>query len=214
MAKLVASLGREDLPNIASLAEIHTQRLIDSAAITPVQQFIDQEDYDLSALNKHAVRYYTVDDQLWAMPFEISVSMLFYNKVTFREVGLDPEKPPTNLDEVRQVSEKMLKRDANGNITRSGIALDIVGWYLITPLAEHDDLYANNENGRTARATDAFNGSTVRPSSSGGTTWSRTACPECGTQSQLRRHFDGRGYRPRRNDLDQFGGPAIRVGDT
>ena len=161
MTKLMASLGRGDLPDIAGLSEIHTQRLIDSGAITPVQQFIDQENYDLSGLNKNGVKYYTVGDELWAMPFEISVSMLFYNKITFREVGLDPDKPPRDLEEVRQVSEKMLKRDANGNITRAGIALDIVGWYLDYTLAEHGDFYANNENGRAGRATEVlFNGPT------------------------------------------------------
>jgi sn-glycerol 3-phosphate transport system substrate-binding protein len=161
MTKLMASLDGGDLPNIASLSEIHTQRLIDSGAVTPVQQFIDQEDYDLSDLNKNGVKYYTVEGKLWAMPFSISVSMLFYNKVTFREVGLDPEKPPRDLEEVRQVSEKMLKRDANGNITRAGIALDIVGWYLDFTLAEHGDFFANNENGRAGRATEVlFNGPT------------------------------------------------------
>ena len=161
MTKLMASLDGGDLPNIASLSEIHTQRLIDSKAVTPVQQFIDQENYDLSDLNKNGVKYYTVSDELWAMPFSISVSMLFYNKATFREVGLDPEKPPRDLEEVRQVSEKMLKRDANGNVTRAGIALDIVGWYLDFTMAEHGDFYANNENGRAGRATEVlFNGPT------------------------------------------------------
>jgi sn-glycerol 3-phosphate transport system substrate-binding protein len=161
MTKLMASLGRSDLPNIASLSEIHTQRLMDSKAMTPIQEFIDQENYDLSGLNRNGVKYYTIGDKLWAMPFSISVSMLFYNKVTFQEVGLDPEKPPRDLEEVRQVSEKMLKRDANGNVTRAGIALDIVGWYLDYTLAEHGDFYANNENGRADRATEVlFNGPT------------------------------------------------------
>jgi len=62
---------------------------------------------------------------------------------------------------VRELSEKMLKRDAHGNVTRTGIALDIYGWYLDFVLSEHGDLYANNENGRAGRATEAlFNGPT------------------------------------------------------
>ena len=82
--------------------------------------------------------------------------MLIYNKVTFREVGLAPEKPPKEL-ELRQASEKMLQRDSHGNVTRSGIALDIsTGWYLDVILDEHGDLYANNENGRAGRATEVL----------------------------------------------------------
>ena len=55
----------------------------------------------------------------------------------------------------------MLQRDAHGNVTRSGVAIDITGWHLDSTLAEHDDLYANNDNGRTGRATEVlFNGPT------------------------------------------------------
>ena len=162
MTKVVASLHGGELPNIANLAELHTQRLIDSGAIAPVQGFIDEENYDLSDLDKKAVDYYTLDGKLWAMPFVTVVPMLMYNKVTFREVGLDPENPPKDLEEVRQVSEKILQRDTHGNVTRSGIDLDIsTGWYLDVILDEHGDLYANNENGRAGRATEAlFNGPT------------------------------------------------------
>jgi len=126
-----------------------------------MQEFIDRENYDLSDLNKNAVQYFTLDGKLWAMPFGMAVPLLFYNKMTFREVGLDPEKPPQDIEEVRQVSEKMLKRDTHGNVTRTGIALDIYGWYLEFVLSEHGDLYADNENGRAGRATEVlFNGPT------------------------------------------------------
>jgi sn-glycerol 3-phosphate transport system substrate-binding protein len=161
MTKLVASLRGGELPTIASLAEIHAQRLIDSDAIVPIQDFVDQEDYDLSDLDEKAVRYYTLDGKLWAMPYAGAVPMLYYDKNAFREVGLDPENPPKDLEELRQASEKMFQRDSHGNVTRSGVAIDITGWYLDSTLEEHDDLYANNENGRAGRATEVlFNGPT------------------------------------------------------
>ena len=61
------------------------------------------------------------------MPLCAGVPLLYYNKVVFREVGLDPEKPPRDLEEVRQYSEKILKRDGAGNVVRSGIALESRG---------------------------------------------------------------------------------------
>ena len=112
MTKLVASLGGGELPDIVYMNEANTQRFIDSGAIAPVQDFIDQENYDLSDLDKKAVDYYTLDGKLWAMPFGMVVPLLYYNKITFREVGLDPEKPPKDMEELRQASEKMLKRDS------------------------------------------------------------------------------------------------------
>ena len=161
MAKLIASLGGGDLPAIVYLNEENAQRLIDSGAATPVQEFIDREDYDLSDFAPKVVQYYTVDGKLWAMPFASNVPLLYYNKVTFREVGLDPEKPPKDIDELRQASEKMVKRDSHGNLTRTGLAINLTAWHLSTTLQEHGDPYVNNDNGRAGRATEAlFNGPT------------------------------------------------------
>jgi sn-glycerol 3-phosphate transport system substrate-binding protein len=151
-AKLIASLGSGQVPAVVLLNESQTQRMIDSGAVTPAQKFIDAEGYDLSDLDQKAVQYYTVKDSIWPMPFAADMPLLYYNKVTFQEVGLDPEKPPQDLEELRQDSEKILKRDASGNVVRSGIALDIVGW-LSAVITEHDELWVDENNGHDGRAT-------------------------------------------------------------
>ena len=161
MAKVLTSLRGGDLPTIAYLDEVQAQRLIDSEGFRPVQDFIDQEDYDLSDFDPKTIQFYTVDDKLWAMPISISVPVLYYNKLAFSEVGLDPEKPPRDLDELKEVSRKFVKRDSHGNLMRTGIALEIHPWYLEVALAEHGDLYVNNGNGHDGRATAVeFNGPT------------------------------------------------------
>jgi sn-glycerol 3-phosphate transport system substrate-binding protein len=152
IAKLVTSLGSGQVPAVALLAEPDTQEMIDSGAAAPAQDFIDREGYDLSDLDQKAIQYYTWQGKLWAMPFCSGIPLLYYNKAVFREVGLDPERPPQDLEEVRQYSEKILKRDAAGNVVRSGIALDIQDW-MERILAEHGDLFADNNNGRDGRAT-------------------------------------------------------------
>jgi sn-glycerol 3-phosphate transport system substrate-binding protein len=162
MAKLVASLNTGNVPAIMFPGDTYMQMMIDSGAATPIQDFVDQEDYDLSDLDEKGVQYYTSQGKLWAMPFTMEIPLLYYNKVTFREVGLDPEKPPQDLEELRQYSEKILKRDSAGNVVRSGLALDVVAW-LRNVLAEHGDLWVDNENGREGRATKVlFNNDTGR----------------------------------------------------
>jgi sn-glycerol 3-phosphate transport system substrate-binding protein len=158
--KFLASLGRaSELPALVQIEDISTQLMIDSQEITPVQDFIDKEDYDLSALEPRVLDYYRVGDSLYSMPFNVSNPVLYYNKTDFREVGLDPEKPPQTLEEVKAYSEKLLKKDSSGNITRSGISLEISPWYFEQMLAKAGALYINNGNGREARATEAvFNG--------------------------------------------------------
>ena len=152
MAKLLASLPGGDVPAVIFPGDSYFQTLIDSGAATPIQDFVDREDDDLSDLDENGVQFYTSEGKLWAMPFTMEIPLLYYNKLTFREVGLDPEKPPQDLEELRQYSEKFLKRDSAGNVTRSGIALDIARWPERV-LAEHGDLWVDKENGREGRAT-------------------------------------------------------------
>ena len=64
------------------------------------------------------------------MPFNISNPVLFYNKKMFAAAGLDPEKPPVSLDELRADSEAIVSSGA----AKYGLALDSGfdsggGWY-------------------------------------------------------------------------------------
>jgi multiple sugar transport system substrate-binding protein len=57
---------------------------------------------------------------LYALPFDTDTRALWYNKDIMKEVGLDPEKPPTNIKELEEVTEALTIRDAQKRITRYG----------------------------------------------------------------------------------------------
>jgi sn-glycerol 3-phosphate transport system substrate-binding protein len=158
--KFLASLGRaNELPALVQIEDVSTQLMIDSKEITPVQDLIDKDNYDLSSFEPRVLDYYRVGDRLYSMPFNLSSPVLYYDKNDFREVGLDPEKPPVTLEDVKAYSEKLLQKDGSGNITRSGISLEISPWHFEQMLAKAGALYVNNGNGRDGRATEAlFNG--------------------------------------------------------
>jgi sn-glycerol 3-phosphate transport system substrate-binding protein len=151
--KLIASMPSGSVPTIAYNSEPFTQSMIDSGEITPIQEYLEQEDYDLSDFAPAAIAYYTVDGTLYAIPYGLAVPLMFYNKAPFREVGLDPDRPPRDLDQAQAVSEKLLQRDSGGNITRSGFALDVSPWFMEVMLASAGELYVNNDNGRAGFAT-------------------------------------------------------------
>jgi sn-glycerol 3-phosphate transport system substrate-binding protein len=152
MTKLMASTGSGRVPAIAELMETYVQRLIDSGFVAPIQDFVDQENDDLSDLDERSVQSYTVDGKLWGMPFCVDIPLLYYNKPVFTEVGLDPEKPPQTLEELRQYSQKILKRDASGNVVRSGVSLAITLW-TEQIFARQGDLMVDKNNGHDGRAT-------------------------------------------------------------
>jgi sn-glycerol 3-phosphate transport system substrate-binding protein len=151
--KLIASMPSGSVPTIAYNSEPFTQSMIDSGQVTPIQEYVDRDKYDLSDFSPAAIAYYTVDNTLYAMPFGLAVPLMYYDRVPFREVGVDPDHPPRDLDEAQAVSEKLLQRDSAGNVTRSGFALDASPWYLEVMLAGAGELYVNNNNGRDGFAT-------------------------------------------------------------
>jgi sn-glycerol 3-phosphate transport system substrate-binding protein len=152
MTKVMASTGSGQVPAIVFTMETYVQRLIDSGFVTPVQDFVDRENYDLSDLDERAVQSYAVQGKLRGMPFNVDIPLLYYNKLVFSEVGLDPEKPPQTLEEVRQYSQKILKRDGSGNVQRSGISLAITLW-TEQIFAKQPDLLLDMNNGHDGRVT-------------------------------------------------------------
>jgi sn-glycerol 3-phosphate transport system substrate-binding protein len=154
--KLIASMPSGNVPTIAYMADPPwTQVMIDSHQIVPMQQYIDRDKYDLSDFAPASIAYYTVDDTLYSMPCGVAVPLMYYNKIPFQEVGLDPEQPPRDLDEARAASEKLVQRDSAGNVTRSGFALEIHPWYVELIVTGAGELFVNNENGRDGFATEA-----------------------------------------------------------
>jgi multiple sugar transport system substrate-binding protein len=59
-------------------------------------------------------------DGIYALSFDTDTRALWYNKDIMTEAGVDPEKPPTTLDELKTTTEALTVRDNNGRITRYG----------------------------------------------------------------------------------------------
>ncbi|MGQ0804718.1 MAG: ABC transporter substrate-binding protein [Actinomycetota bacterium] len=143
------ALSTGEVPDIAQLPETFLQQAIDSQAVLPVQTCVDADDYDLSDYLPRVVDYYTVEDTLWALPFNVSNPVLYYDKNAFRAAGLDPEAPPATLEDVRTASEAI---KASGY--PAGFALKIDAFFFEQFLAKAGKPYVNNGNGRNERATE------------------------------------------------------------
>jgi multiple sugar transport system substrate-binding protein len=65
----------------------------------------------------------TYDGKLYAYPVVADARAAALRISAFKEAGLDPDKPPTNLEELKAAAEKLTKRNAKGTITRSGFDL-------------------------------------------------------------------------------------------
>ncbi len=141
------------LPSLVQIYDIGTRFMIDSKATQPMQVFIDHDKYSTADLEPNILGYYSIGGKLYSMPWNVSTPLLYYNKDAFVAAGLDPNKPPQTLDEIRADAEKLTKKDASGNVVQYGFGAAIYGWFLEQLTARADLQYCNNGNGRDKNAT-------------------------------------------------------------
>lgn len=151
--KFKTSMGSGSGPTMIQTYDVGTRYMIDSQAITPMQQFIDADKFDTTQFEPNILKYYTFDNQLYSMPFNTSNPIFYYNKDAFKKAGLDPENPPKTLDEW-EAAAKALTTDG-----QTGMSLPIYGWLMEQMFASQDATLLNNDNGRTALATESQLGS-------------------------------------------------------
>jgi len=64
-----------------------------------------------------------VDGHIISIPFQRSTEILYYNKDAFREVGLNPDKPPKTWAELTDYARKLTKTGADGKVERYGVGI-------------------------------------------------------------------------------------------
>ena len=147
-----ASMGNMGA-DVVQIYDIGTRFMIDSGWIIPMQELIDADNYDISQIEPNIAAYYSVDGQLYSMPFNSSTPIMYINRDAFIEAGLDPDNPPKNFDEIIAACEKLVKKDENGNITRYGFGMGNYGWFFEQWVGKMGLHYVDQGNGREAPAT-------------------------------------------------------------
>lgn len=64
------------------------------------------------------------DGKVYAVPFQRSTPVMYYNKDAFAEAGLDPEKPPLTWEELANAARKLTVREGD-RVTRWGLELPL-----------------------------------------------------------------------------------------
>ena len=146
--------SQNNRPDLVQLPEYQVQAMVDTASTVPVSKCIEASGFDTSAFLPTALAAYATQGVQWSMPFNLSNPVLFYNKKAFAEAGLDPNTPPTSLDELRAFSQQIVDSGA----ATYGLSLDTGfdsggGWYVEQWFCKAEEFYVDGDNGRSSRAT-------------------------------------------------------------
>jgi sn-glycerol 3-phosphate transport system substrate-binding protein len=143
------------LPAIVQWNEVSTQIARDSGYFTSIGEALGDRaevngiPFNLDDLIAPAVAYYTLDGQFNSMPWNVSSSIMFSNMSYLEAAGI--ETPPATWSELDAACEAIMALD---NAPAYCWTWPNHGWFFEQWLAQHDSLYANNGNGRDARATE------------------------------------------------------------
>ena len=109
--------------DLVQVYEIGTRFMIESGWITPMQNMVDADNYDLSQIEPNLAAYYTIDDELYSMPFNSSTPIMYYNKDMFEKAGIT--EIPDSLEAIEAVGDKLLSDGGAGKV----MSLSIYGWF-------------------------------------------------------------------------------------
>ncbi len=104
--KFVQAVRGGDAPDLAAVDIANVKSLTSQGLLTDLTAQITALPYK-DALAPAGMQISTLDGKTYAVPHQLDVSMLYYNKKLFQQAGLDPEKPPASLDEVVAAARKI-----------------------------------------------------------------------------------------------------------
>lgn len=151
-----AAIQQGETAELIMIYDLGTQFMIDSGQTVPAQSFLDEDDYDTSTVEEALLNYFTVEGELRSFPFNNSTPLMYVNRDAFEEAGLDPDSPPTDLEEIRAAAEELTVTDDDGTVVQYGFGAAVYGWFIEQFMARAAVPYCDGANGRDGRATEVL----------------------------------------------------------
>lgn len=149
LRKYVAAIPSRQLPAVVYLEDTTLRQVVDSGTLLPAEACEQADGFSTGQLP--AVRsYYTADDVYWPGYANVSEPVLYYNVNHFKRAGLDPDRPPQTLAELREaaVALKEIGIDAP-------LALVLNAWFVESWINGAGASVVNEDNGRSGLADES-----------------------------------------------------------
>lgn len=115
VAKLAQAIASGDVPDLMGMDLIYAPQFAKAGQLEDLTGYIADWP-ELKTASPGHMTVATWEDRIYGVPLYADVSALFYNKDLFEKAGLDPNKPPASLAELRQYADKIstLEGDVKG----------------------------------------------------------------------------------------------------
>lgn len=93
-----------------------------AGSIIKLDDYINRDGFNMDQFFPILVDAVKYNGSVYALPLDTDVRVLYYNKAAFKEVGLDPNKPPTNWQELEEYADKLTKWNSKKLLDRIGFS--------------------------------------------------------------------------------------------
>ena len=116
-------------PQVAVLLSIDLFTLIEEDVILPISDIANtpEDQKWIDGFYDGFMKDAEFEGKTYAIPFQRSTPVYYYNKDAFRAAGLDPESPPKTWDEMIKIGKALTVKDDNGNVTQWGTRIPTLG---------------------------------------------------------------------------------------
>jgi multiple sugar transport system substrate-binding protein len=104
--KVGTAAGAGDLPDVLAADVVYAPNYASKGIYLDLTERIGELPFKDTLAPAH-MKTATYEGKFYGVPHDIDLSAVFYNKVLFTRAGLDPEKPPTTLDEMAAAAKKI-----------------------------------------------------------------------------------------------------------
>ena len=121
--KVLAAVRAGNPPNVTEVGSNQNfPQLVEGGVYIPLDDLLKSKNFDLNSFwQPWTSMAVSVGGKTYGIPLTDWTLLLIYNKSMFKAAGLDPNKPPRTIAEFEQAQRKLTKKDANGNITQTGL---------------------------------------------------------------------------------------------
>lgn len=126
--KTLLAVAGGDPPDVAGLYGPNVAQYVDDNAVLNLDDYCQENGISES---QYVPIYWKIGHyrgHQYALPSTPASTALHYNKAMFREIGIDPEKPPQTLEEMDAIATKMTTYK-NGKLDKTGFMPAEPGWW-------------------------------------------------------------------------------------
>ncbi len=141
--KLPAAIATKTAPDLVLFGVENIAPYVSNDSLEDISDFWETTGVDKNNFLENVTELSYVDGKLYGTPMQYNVSYLYWNKDLFEAAGLDPNTPPTTLEELADYAVKLTDPSKN----QYGLALPTNATYMQFLWANGGD--ANDQNTNT-----------------------------------------------------------------